>query len=160
MTVVQLTALETVLGAAEPISRGDVTITYWAGIRPFVNVVGSEVTFPAPIRVPIVDGAPVGTIDLVPTGGVCCVRWDVRSFNGRLALPPRYTSIPANGPVDFGDLSVVDPATFAPADDPSIIDTLRGQLFDGFARLERITQSDYDLIPTPDPDVLYVITES
>lgn len=115
MTSINLRGLETLLGAPGPISRGLVEATYWAGNAPVTVVTGADVVFPPPIRVDIVDGVPVESLDLVPTGGVCCVRWLVRSFNGGPRVI-RFTSVPDDGPVDFGDLPIVDPATFLPLD--------------------------------------------
>jgi hypothetical protein len=118
MTVVILTALETLLEQAGPIVRGEIVATYWAGRRSFVQVSGEDVIFPAPIRVTIVDGFPVEPLDMVPTAGACCVRWDIRSAgDGGGLAKPRYTSIPDAGPVDFGDLPQVDPNTFTPVVD-------------------------------------------
>lgn len=116
MTVVNLTALETLLEQAGPITRGEVTATYWAGRKPFVNVAGAAVTFPAPIVVSIVDGVPSASLDMVPTGDVSCVKWEIRSFGGGRAPEPRYTLIPGTGPVNFGDLERVDPTTLTPLD--------------------------------------------
>lgn len=111
MTVIVLTALETVLGSPVPVKSGSVTAQYWAGSRAFKNVDGAEVTFPSTITVPIVDGAPVSPVDLQPTAGVCSVRWRITGAGFSVT---RYTSIPVTGPVDFGDLPVVDPYLFAP----------------------------------------------
>ena len=116
MTVVNITALETLLGAPGPISTGVITARYWAGGTGYIGVTGADVTFPQPISVQIVDGEPATTVDLTPTGDVCCVKWTVASFTGHLLT--RYTSIPDTGPVDFGDLTVVDPRSFAPNPGP------------------------------------------
>lgn len=112
MTLVDLDALETALGLPEPLLDGLVTVTYWAGRRPFVNVEGADVIFPTPIRVRIVDGEPVTPMDLDPTGTVCCVKWVVSSVTGSTVT--RYTTVPDSGPVSFGDLPVVNPVTFTP----------------------------------------------
>lgn len=157
MTVVNLTALETLLDAPGDIERGYVDATYWAGPGPYIGVDGDDVTFSPTIRVAITDGAPVVPLDMVPTAGLCCVKWRIGSLNGGFVLT-RFTSIPDTGPVDFGDLPVVNPHTFAPASNPTIVDTIRTELLDGH-RLEVVTQAEYDLIPIPRPDdVLYVIT--
>lgn len=160
MAVVKLTALETLLEAPGPIGRGSVTVTYWAGAEEFRGVDGDEVTFSPPIVVDIEDGEPVDEIDLEPTRGVCCVRWEIRSFNGPFSLV-RFTSIPDDvDEVAFGDLPVVDPTSYEPADVPAtVLDTVQSELLDGI-RLQRITQDAYDALPEHDPDVLYVITES
>lgn len=130
MTVVELEALERLLGTPGPVSNGQVRAEYWAGTRPFVKVDGATVTFPPPIRVKIEDGAPAETIDLQPTDDVCCVRWVIQS--GGFALR-WYTSIPDTGPVDFGDLPVVDPALFTSADvPPTLLETLQDLAWDRF----------------------------
>ena len=113
MTRVNLSAMETTLGGFAPIKSGVVTATYWAGRGPRVEVAGEQVRFPAPIRVAIVDGAPVADVELVPTRGVACVRWLVEDTQGRRAFE-RYTEIPDMSVVDFGALTQVDPATFEP----------------------------------------------
>lgn len=106
MTIVRLTALERMLGVAGRLTSARVSVEYWAGAGPYLAVDGPTVTFPAPITVPIVDGAPVVPLDLEPWG---CVRWRITGNGYRLV---RYTAIPETGPVDFGDLVDVDPATF------------------------------------------------
>lgn len=157
MTVIDVTALERALGLPGPIVSGEHLITYWAGHSPFVQVDGEEVIFPAPIRVPIVAGVTSETIDLEPTGDACCVKWVVRSYAGGEIT--RYVTIPDVGPVVFGDLVDVDRMTFVPVDDPaSILSTVQQLLLDGL-KLTRVTQVEYDALPTPRPgDVLYVIT--
>ena len=48
----------------------------------------------------------------------------------------------------------------AVATGPTVSNTIRNNLLDGL-RLVRVTQAEYDALPTPRPDdVLYVITES
>lgn len=124
MTQVVLQAVATSLGGHEPILHGAVTATYWAGSGPYISVVGDEVRFPAPITVAIMDGAPAAVLDMVPTEGLCCVRWDVldKVHGGRYRV---FTSIPDTTSVDFGDLPIVDPTSFAPVDvTPTLIQTI------------------------------------
>lgn len=112
MTVINITGLEQVLGAPGPVAAGVIRAQHWAGIRPYIGVAGAEVTFPKPVVVRIVDGDPEEPVDISPTVDVCCVKWTINADGFRVV---RYTTIPDDGPVDFGDLDVVDPATFAPA---------------------------------------------
>lgn len=123
MTLVNLTALETLLDAPGPIERGVVAATYWAGNGPFLDVEGAAVTFPRPIRVGIVDGAPESSLEMTPTGGVCCVRWQIGSATDPTSLT-RFTTIPDTGPVDFGDLPTVNPLTFAPTAEPTLLEAI------------------------------------
>lgn len=114
MTVIDLHGLETSLGGTAPIAEGRVTARYWAGDRPYVNIAGADVTFPAPIQVRIVDGEPVAPLDVPPTLGVCCVRWTIEAV-GVAQSVDRYTTVPPGAPVAFGALVDVDPATFTPS---------------------------------------------
>lgn len=128
MPVVEITNLETILGAPGPISRGHVQVVYWAGTGPYVAVSGGDVIFPAPIVVEIVDGALVAVLDLVPTNDACCVRIEVWSYdtNQRIRV---FRAIPASGPVDFGDLVAVDPTSFAPVvPTPTLIETIDARI--------------------------------
>lgn len=122
MPVIDLSGLQTALGAPEPILSGYVKATYWAGGGPVTRVDGAEVVFPTPIRVALVDGAPVVPLDLPATDGSCCVEWEI--YGGSRFT--RYTTIPAT-PAAFGDLPVVDPSTFLPLDPvpPSAQDVLQ-----------------------------------
>lgn len=123
MTVINLTALETLLDAPGPISRGQFTLDYWAGRAPVTTVDGSDVVFPKTIRVAIRDGAPVEPIDVPPTGDVACARVSIRTFQGGRPLT-RYVEIPDTGPVDFGDLVQVDPVLFTPDPSPSLAESV------------------------------------
>lgn len=113
MTLVNLSLLETILGGYEPVTSGAVEATYWAGRGPYQAVVGEDVRFPATLKV-VTSGEPV-SMDMVPTGGVCCVRWNVRNRRSG-ATVTRYTSIPDVPVVAFGDLVDVDPLTFEPSE--------------------------------------------
>ena len=114
MTVINLRGLHTALGVPA-VTSGVVLVEYWAGSGPVARVDGANVVLPALITAAIVEGDP-GTLDLPPTAGVCCVRWTVQSDVSRVAVV-RFTEIPASGPVDFGALQQVDPATFVPTAD-------------------------------------------
>lgn len=115
MRQVLLTALETELGGPGSLAAGAATFEYWAGDRPFVAVDSETVTLPKAITVAIVDGAAVDDLQLEETTD-CCVRTVIRSeVTGSYLV--RFVEIPAGtDPIPFGDLPVVDPATFAPAD--------------------------------------------
>lgn len=130
MTLVNLTALSTMLGEPGLVGEGYLRLTYWAGNAPYIDVDGDSVTFPAPIELAIADGATESALDVAPTGGVCCVRWDIRANQGGLLT--RYTTIPDTGPVDFGNLPTVDPATFAPAESPSVLDYISQFIQDNY----------------------------
>lgn len=129
MTLINLTSLQTALDAPEPILNGAIAVTYWAGSGPFVNIDGASVTFPSPIRVAITNGVPAAPIELTPTGGVCCVRWQIASATEPIAVT-RFTEIPDTGPVDFGDLPAVNPLTFSPVTDPTLLESLAQLIHD------------------------------
>lgn len=131
MTLINLTSLQTALDAPEPILNGAVAVTYWAGSGPFVNIDGASVTFPSPIRVAIVDGVPTAPLELTPTGGVCCVRWQIASTTDPITVT-RFTTIPDTGPVDFGDLPPVNPLTFSPVADPTLLESLAQFIHDNY----------------------------
>lgn len=114
MTVVNLRGLHTALGVPA-VTSGVVMVEYWAGSGPVARVDGADVVFPALITAAIVDGDP-GALDLVPTRGVCCVKWTVQSDRSVVSVV-RITEIPETGPVAFGALQQVDPATFVPTED-------------------------------------------
>mgnify|MGYP005823025791 CR=1 FL=1 len=123
VTVVNLRGLATALEAPVPIENGTITVTYWAGSKPYINVAGADVTFPARIAVRITDGEPVAPLDLTPTGDVCCVRWDIGVAKGGHRFV-RYTTIPEDGPVDFGDLEVVDRNPLTPNPPASLLEQI------------------------------------
>lgn len=102
-------------------------VEYWAGSGPVARVDGADVVFPALITAAIVEGDP-GTLDLVPTRGVCCVKWTVQSDRSAVSVV-RFTEIPETGPVVFGALQQVDPATFVPTPvTPTLIETIDAQV--------------------------------
>lgn len=113
MTTVNLKVLETILGGFGPVPKGYVSAYYWAGVTPYTAVSGDEVRLPTEIRVDASEGDLA--LDMVPTGGVCCVKWYVRNHTTGAALS-RYTEIPDVASIDFGDLVDVDPRTFQPSD--------------------------------------------
>lgn len=158
MTVVNLNLRETALGTPGPIDEGDISVEYWAGDGPYIAVSEDDVTFPPPIVVAVVAGVPAETLNLPATDENCCVRWVIRSYAGGLPLT-RFTSIPSDGPVDFAELPIVDPRTFDVVPPTSSqLATIQSLLLDGLT-FQRVTQSEYDAIPTPRPtNVLYFIT--
>ena len=123
MTVINLTALETLLDAPGPIARGEFTLDYWAGRSAVTRVDGSDVVFPKTIRVSIVDGEPTEVIDVPATVENVCARVSIRTFKGGRPLT-RYVLIPDVGPVDFGDLEQVDPVLFTPDPSPSLSESV------------------------------------
>jgi hypothetical protein len=130
MTVVNVTALRTLLGSPGPIPRGSVIVDYWAGSSPYTAVDGDTVTFPATITVPIVDGELEEPLELEPTGGLCCARVMVLAPGRSIT---RFVEIPDVGPVDFGDLPVVDPVAFVPvAPTATLLQQLTAALRDRF----------------------------
>lgn len=112
MTVVNLALLETVLGGYEPVASGLVEVTYWAGDAPYRGLAGAEVRFATTIKVRS-GGEPV-TMDLEPTRGLCCVRWEVQNLRTG-AKVTRYTTIPDVPEIPFGKLEEVDKDTFEPS---------------------------------------------
>lgn len=157
MTVISLLPEEVARGGPEGAERGVVTVDYVAGAAPFIGVEGERVVLPRTVTVRFTDGVLDAPLDVEPTRGVCAARIVVKSsVTGHLSR--RHVAIPEDGPVAFGDLVDVNPDTFAPSQDPTISDTIRNTLLDGL-RLVRVTQAEWDALPTPRPvDVLYVVT--
>lgn len=115
MTVVTLEALETAFGGPVEVSSGTVTAQYWAGTGPVTKIDGERVIFPREMRAKITDGRPVDPLDLIPTRGVRCVRWEITTAQGtRVKF---YTEIPDVVTIGIGDLQQVDPVTFEPTGD-------------------------------------------
>ena len=111
MTVVNLTVDETALGG--PVGTdGRVIVEYVAGSRGYIQVDGDRVVLPKPVTVRFTDGVFDAPLDLEPTRGVCAAAFVIRVDSGRSLR--RVVEIPETGPVDFGDLVVVDPDAFAP----------------------------------------------
>ncbi|WP_442575856.1 hypothetical protein ACSBPH_01515 [Microbacterium sp. F51-2R] len=140
MTVINLTALERLLEAPGPIAEGEVTVDYWAGRGPVTVVDGADVVFPSRIRVGIVDGVLVAPLDVPGTGGVACARVRVASKKGPAVT--RFVEIPDVGPVDFGDLVVVDPVSFAPTPQPPSLIALIDQRIALFLESNPLYPSD------------------
>ena len=111
MTVVNLTVDETALGG--PVgAQGRVTVEYVAGSSRYVSVEGDRVVLPKPVTVRFTAGVLTDPLDLEPTRDVCAAVFVIRPDSGRSLR--RVVEIPETGPVDFGDLVVVDPDLFAP----------------------------------------------
>jgi hypothetical protein len=119
MPLLNLQALERDLGVASPILEAVLTIEYLNGrSRPFTEVDGERVILPKTVRVDIVDGAPVEEVDALPTPEGCYARVTVQAKTGARAQYYRKVLIPdVPGPIDFGDLEQVDPATLLPYPD-------------------------------------------
>ncbi len=148
MTVILLEALETILGGTGPVN-GTVTARYWAGTGPVIRVEGEKVIFPGTVRVRICDGEPVQILDLPATDGTVCVQWVIESEGRRFR---RYTTVPDTGPVPFGGLPVVDPASFIPVDPTPTLVELIDQ------RIEQHSKTSDITIDPDNPDVLLVTT--
>lgn len=111
MTLVNVNALVSALGGPDP-AGGTVTATYWAGWKAAVLVDGDEIIFPKPMTTAIVSGQPVEPLELDPTLGFACVKWEFRITGAKPYVV--YTTIPALPTVDFGELPLVDHMTFEP----------------------------------------------
>lgn len=142
MTIVNLSAEETVLGGFSKIPLGTVTASYWSGNGPFTSVEGSDIRFPSEIRIRIIDGIPESVLDMEPTRGVCCVRWKIKDqYTGRSVT--RYTIIPDQDEIDFGDLPVVDPTSFTPIHtQPSLVETIDQRVAEYLAENPGVPQED------------------
>lgn len=153
MTVVNLVGLETLLGVSGPIDAALVQMTYWAGTGAFTGVDDEDVTFPPSMRVEIVNGDPVVELSLVPTTAECCLRWEIWT-PGHQHVLLRYTSIPASGPpVDFGDLPVVDPASFVPVSPtPTLIQTIDARIAEVGVPEEQIAEAVSDYLTDNPPN--------
>lgn len=114
MTVITVNALETMLGGAAAAKRAYVWIEYrMAGRVPAVQVSGADVTLARTIRVDVIEGVPVSTIDAPAT--VTDVTYALLTVGSYTPSTPRLqlnVVIPEDGPVDIGELEVVDPAAF------------------------------------------------
>ena len=95
-----------------------VRVQGWAGARAAVTVNGKAVVFSPRNEVLVRGSVPDREIDLLPTDGTFCYRWDVSIRSGTIKLPTRYTLVPDSAvPVPFGALVDVDPASFEPTPD-------------------------------------------
>jgi hypothetical protein len=117
MTRVDLSAVAREFGDVPVDAVATVRVQGWAGARPAATVDGAAVVFSPRNEVIVQGGTPGQAIDLVPTDGTFCYRWDVSMRSGSLKLPTRYTLVPTSGPVAFGDLVDVDPESFEPTED-------------------------------------------
>lgn len=126
MRDINLTALHSSIEGMEPIEEGRVTAEYWADGAPWPQIDGAEVIFPRRIVIPIVNGDPVSTLALLPTGAVCCVRLEVEDYLTPGPPVVRFVSVPeGSGTIDFGDLEDVDPDSYVRVDPkPTLIQTI------------------------------------
>lgn len=116
MTKLNLDTAVMALGGPDALDRGEVTIEYLTSTHPYVLVDGDQVVLPEMIVVPIVDGAPIVDIDLVPTAGLCYVRIVITATRTGAQLR-RNVEIPDLDDVDYGALPEVNPDTYQPTDD-------------------------------------------
>ncbi len=159
VTLVNLTTLATTIGGPEPVNA-TLKATYWAGYDPITRVVGDDVIFPDPIVLTFTDGVPAEAIEMEPTAGVACVKWELDTATSERYT--RYTTIPGSGPVDFGDLPVVDPHSYTPVYSTlDEVDAAR-EATESYLAANPLWlpmgQAVYDALLVKDPDVLYVIT--
>lgn len=110
MTLVNIETLRTSLVGNTGVNA-TLTATYWSGYAPYVQVNGEDVVFPVPITVQFVAGVEATPIDMVPTDGLSCVRWQISSPVSPATLD-LYTSVPNQPNIDFGALPVVDRGSF------------------------------------------------
>ncbi|WP_439593876.1 hypothetical protein [Microbacterium sp.] len=158
VTVITANGMQTAFGpAAAPLRNGWVIVEARAGGEPFIRVDGADIEFPRQLRIAIVDGALERTLDFVPPPSDRAYTWiRIEDVDGLRSLE-RNVLVPATGTFDYGDLVDVDPFTFVPSSDPSVLDTVQTVLLDGL-RLERLaSKAEYDALPRPlDPSILYL----
>lgn len=113
-TTINLTGLGLVFGGREG-RQVRVTAQFWAGRGAYRAAEGEAAVF-SPVNTMDIAPGETASIELEATGANKCVRWTVRDVatGQQLSL---FTAIPTVGPVDFGDLTTVDPETFEPTDE-------------------------------------------
>lgn len=112
MTLVNLSVKETILGGFASASASCEAV-YWAGNGPYHEVVGADVRYSTSIKV-MFSGESI-SLELEPTRGICCVRWTIRNQRTGDTLT-RFTTIPDDTEINFGDLVRVNPESFEPSD--------------------------------------------
>lgn len=117
MTRVDVSAVAREFGDAPVDAVATVRVQGWAGAGPAASVDGAAVVFSPRNEVIVQGGVPGQAIDLPPTDGTFCYRWDVSMRSGSLKLPTRYTLVPESGHVVFGELVQVSPEDFQPTPD-------------------------------------------
>ena len=117
MTVIRFDVRDLALGGDIPAAKGSVSVVYrdGRGVIPAYDVDGVKVIFGGEIKVPFEDGELAAPLDVPPTiAGELYARVTVENTTNGRRLVSRNVAIPATGPIDFGDLVIVDPQTFAP----------------------------------------------
>ena len=120
MTLIHLRGFELALGLTQPIESGIVNVEYVRGGAPLPpRVDGPAIIFPKPASVRLLEGEVDRVLALPPTGGLAAVKWLVYPTIGDASTAfVRYTEIPDQDEIDFGDLPIVDPNTYLPLDAP------------------------------------------
>lgn len=137
---------------------GSILCTPWPGYR----VEGTTLIAPEEFKVPISESF---SIDLAPTTDATWCWWImVQTRRGGRGY---YVLVPASGPVNFTELTHVDPRTLEPTATPEAAwwSALQEALDDkvtnagGVAAIWSGTQAAYDELDPKSPTTLYVITE-
>lgn len=123
MTQILLRTLQEVSGGVAP-ANGRLKATFWAGNRPASVAVDGSVVSSETFETLFVNGKAIRPIILPPTDVDKCVKWEI-SFGTQSSIV-RYTTIPdSSTPVEFGELVIVDPNTYLPADlTPTLVQTI------------------------------------
>ena len=112
MATINLTTLKDILGGTDLLNAALVATVY-RGTSPAIRVDGADVTFPAKVRLAIVDGVPSEDLILVSLPLDC--HWKIDIYPKNLLPLHRHVILPAgNGPFDFEELIIVNPTTTLP----------------------------------------------
>ncbi len=112
MATINLTTLKDILGGTDLLNAALVATVY-RGISPAIRVDGADVTFPAKVRVAIVDGVPSEAFVLFSLPAE--YHWKIAIYPKNLLPLHRHVILPAGaGPFDFDELVDVDPSTALP----------------------------------------------
>lgn len=117
MTVIQFDVRDLALGGDQPATRGQVSVVYRDASGPVAayEVDGAKVVFGREITLPFAAGILLGSLDVPPTiPDEVYARITIENITLGRRLISRNVIIPETGPVDFGDLVIIDPQTFAP----------------------------------------------
>jgi hypothetical protein len=112
LATINLTTLKDILGGTDPVNATLVAVVY-RGTSPAIRVDGADVTFPAKVRLAIVDGVPSENLILSTLPAGC--HWKVDIYPKNLIPLHKHVTVPAgNGPFDFDELVTVIPTTALP----------------------------------------------
>lgn len=115
MTRIALEVLSRQLSEVPEAVAGTIRVQAWAGSKPFKNTAGDATIFSSANEVKFLDGELSEPLDLVPTDGMFCYRWQIDAKSQRLE---RFTLVPdSSEPALFADLVDVDPVTFEPTEE-------------------------------------------